>query len=203
MFTLRLVCRADHVTEAFKDFYSKVWGKRSTQTSTYYSVQLNIRFQVTWVDSTQQVTSLTVLLLIGPGRPGSHSALHVYLTRRCWGFRGRSSWGRRDGSITLQDHPAGRQTDGQSETDRQLDGRTDQVYSTCRKAFKEDLISLQSLWSFLHFASFGINHGTFYVCMDQTRLMENNRLMNWHYSCISQHQMVKTRGRWINTGSIP
>lgn len=37
----------------------------------------------------------------------------------------------------------------------------------------DDWFLLECLWSLLHFASFGIDHGTFYVCVDQIRLKGN------------------------------
>lgn len=57
----------------------------------------------------------------------------------------------------------------------QTDGQVDQpIRCQHEKLFNDDQFLLQSLWSFLDFSSFGINHGTFYVCVDQTRLMEKS-----------------------------
>ena len=51
--------------------------------------------------------SLTLLLLIGPGRPGSHSALHVHLIDRVGGVGGGCSRRGRNQPVTLQNHPGG------------------------------------------------------------------------------------------------
>lgn len=63
----------------------------------------------------------------------------------------------------------------------QTDGRVNQsavgningVYSNTAS----DWFLLQRLWSLLHFASFGVNHGTFHVRLDQIRLIENQQTL--------------------------